>query len=181
MSLQPTEDEDVVRSDGGDGSGGGSLIVGDWNVALAIEGLDGGTRVVGVGPVGDGRRVALSLVVEDDKPVGVVEVAEGKDVVGIHDHGWSCCSAVALLIKDEHGSEEDSILLSLVNVKTILELDGSEDDLPSNPCTGPIALRDAAEGVPAESSKAGGNGVLGEVCIQELGFNSRGLEPAIDS
>lgn len=91
VTVQPVDDEDVVGADGGQGTCSGGVVEGDGNVALAIDGLDTGARVVGVSSVGDRGRMALGLVVENDEPVGVVEVSKREDSIVSHEHSRGCC------------------------------------------------------------------------------------------
>lgn len=93
----------------------------------------------------------MGFVVEDNKPVRVVQVSVGQNVIRVHQHSWSRCCSVALFVEDKHASEIDSIGLVFVHVKVVHELDGGDCHGPADASAGTIALRDLIERLPAKA------------------------------
>jgi len=147
LAKNPGEDEDVVGSDGCNDSTRRRVVVGDRDVALPVDALDSRTLVAHVSCLRESRGgVPDCFVVEDDEPFGVVKIAIGEDVIAIHDIGRSRSCSVTLLVKHNHETKIDRILLSVVDVESVLNLDGGDSDGPPDSRTGTITNGDLVQG-----------------------------------
>ena len=173
MTRKPANDKEVVGPDGGNSSSSGGIVVDNRNVALAEDVLDRGSRVTKTARCREGRwRVTEGLVMKNDKPLRVIEVAIGEEMVSCHNIRCCSCNTVALLVETNHDTKVDDVGLSVMNVEGVLNLNGSDSDLPSNPGARTITNRNGVDGSPAKGSGSRRDSVDSKIRINVLGLNT---------